>query len=308
MIVTIVRTRALRGQGFSANMRQVMVSERFRSVRDAAEAAVMFARAAAVIAVLASLMLAAAVGGCAKPAPPGLATADATAPAGPTAEGEPVPKGQSAEGVPVRQRGGYWALFYRHKDGDKAFYRVSGTVRKSRKLTVSYRFRGLKLPDGQIATVLMVRRDYGDDSPLTTFLLEDETSGTTREIGRQDPGSEVIVFYDPPPVTLDWAKAAVKGFKADVPYQPVIVEDLEPRSAGEMVVDTFEALGRESLTVKDATGTAVRFKDCLKWRVRRADGAVVTQWFGDIGEVVRQETRLPGGKSEREELIRVVRR
>lgn len=329
MMDEIVDPNAAPCQGFSANMRQVMVSEGFSAVRERGRARrggereatrerrapfvpALFAAAPAVVVavwvvVLLLVCATAALSGCAKPAPGGLAADDATRPADPTAKGEPVPKGQSAEGVPVTKRGGYWSSYYRHRDGDKAVYRVTGNVRRSRKLTVSYRFRGLKLPDGQTATVLMVRRDYRDDSPLVTFLLEDETSGTTRAVGRQDPGSEVILFYDPPPLVLDWAKVAKKGYEAEIPYQPVIIEDNEPRSAGEMTVETFEALGRESVSVRDATGTAVRYRDCLKWRVTRADGSVVTQWFGDVGEVVRQQTRLPGGKHEREDLIRLIR-
>lgn len=313
-------------------MPQEMLSERNRAVRDhaapstggttagtpsgaTAGATGMFRVAltglTAAVTLVASMLAASIVVGCAKPAPPGfeIAAGDATSQAGgAAARGEPVPKGQSAEGSPIASRGGLYAYYYRHRDGDKAVYRVSGNARRSRKLTVSYRYRGLRLPDDQRAVVLMVRRDYGDDSPDTTYLLEDETSGTTRALGRQDPGSEVIIFFDPPPVTIPWEKAARKGLEMEIPYRPVIVEGDGVKSAGEMTVQRFEVLGREGLRVRDATGTPVPYRTCLKWRITDADGTVRMQWFGRIGEVVRQDITYPNRKWERQELIRLIRR
>ena len=247
--------------------------------------------------------------GCAKEAPPGISEEGTTKTVDPAPKGETVPKTDTAEGVPVKQRGGLWDSYYRHKDGDRAVYRITGNTRKSRKLVVSYRYRGLRLPDAQLAVPLLVKEDFGDGSPLTTYVLEDETSGTTRHVGYQEAAEPEIVFYSPPPVVLDWAKAADKGYTAEIPYNPVVVdEDGDTRSAGDMTVDRFEALGRQDLKVRDATNTTVLYKDCIKWRTTKDDGTVITTWWGPIGEVVRQDTTLPDGKKERADLIRLQRK
>lgn len=261
--------------------------------------------------VLAVLALVSGATGCARPTPEGLVpgTPPSATPAGGSAPsgGTDETSQATTEGVPIGPRPLFRAYYYPHQDGDQAVYRVLGNMHEKRKMVISYRWRVLKLLDGQRARVLEVRRDFGDGKSRATFLLTDEASGTTREVGFAEQGKAAVIYFDPPPLTLLWGKAAHKGFELQIPRRPVTAVDDKRVSAGDMKVDVFEALGVESVTVRDTAGKQIKYARALKWRTTMDDGGELIQWWGHNGEIVR-ETYRKGQDLERRDLVRVLRR
>jgi hypothetical protein len=258
--------------------------------------------------VLATLLALVALAGCAKEPPPGLEQSQATTDA-PAAPGQAVPKGQSTEGTLVASRPLFYRYFHRHRDGDMAVYRVRGNVHKGDRFTTTYRYRAIPLVNGRRVMTLAVTRKYSGEDPLTTFYLEDETSGTTRAIGfSKDPrGGDSLRLYDPPPVTLRWDTAARPGWSTEIVYRTVRMEGTTPLKSAPLVLEKLVVRRPEDLRVRDATGTAIRYARALRFEIGASDGATRTVWFGRIGEIVAQEYRK-GRQRERLELMRYVHR
>ena len=259
----------------------------------------------ALLLVAAALAMGLAGAGCAKPAPPDLVVAPSGAAEAPAPQ--PPPSTPSPGSVSAGRRLAFSAYYYRHNDGDKAVYRVIGNVHKLRKMTVTYRRRVILMLDQQRASVLEVRRDFGDRQARSVFYLEDETSGTTHALGALAQGDVRITMYDPPPVTLYWARAAQKGSRLEIPYRPTVAVGEQRVSVGDMRLDTLTVLGTESIGVRDATGTPVRYRRALKWKLDEGAEGVTTIWWGRIGEAVREDY-ANGTFRERRELVRVIRR
>lgn len=258
--------------------------------------------------VLATAVVLAVLGGCAKEPPPGLEQSQATTDA-PAAQGQPVPKGQSTEGTLVASRPFFYRYFHRHKDGDMAVYRVKGNAHKGSRFTTTYRYRAIPMVNGHRVMTLAVTRKYSGEDPLTTFYLEDETSGTTRAVGfSKDPrGGDSLRLYDPPPVTLRWDMAARRGWSMEIVYRTVRMEGTTPLESAPLVLEKLVVHSPEDVLVRDATGTVVRYPRALKSEIGSSDGATRTIWFARIGEMVAQEYRK-GRLRERLELTRFVHR
>lgn len=246
--------------------------------------------------------------GCAKEPPPGLEQSRATTDA-PAAQGQAVPEGQSTEGTLVASRPLFYRYFHRHKDGDMAVYRVKGNAHKGSRFSATYRYRAIPLVNGRRVMTLAVTRKYSGEDPLTTFYLEDETSGTTRAVGfSKDPGAgDSLRLYDPPPVTLIWDTAARKGWSMDIVYRTVRMEGTTPLKSAPMVLEKLVVHPPEDLRVRDATGTLIRYPRALKFEIGSSEGASTTVWFARVGEIVAQEYRK-GRLKERLELMRFVHR
>lgn len=255
---------------------------------------------------MATVLVAAA--GCAKEPPPGLEQSQATTDA-PPAQGQAVPKGQSTEGTLVASRPLFYRYFRRHKDGDMAVYRVRGNAHKGDRFTVTYRYRAIPLVSGRRVMTLAVTRKYSGEDPLTTFYLEDETSGTTRAVGfSKDPrGGDGLRLYDPPPVTLRWDTAARRGSSMEIVYRTVRMEGTTPLKSAPMVLEKLVVHQPEDVRVRDATGTLTRYPRALKFELGSSEGDTITVWFAHIGEIVAQEYRK-GRLRERLELTRFVHR
>lgn len=247
-------------------------------------------------------------GGCAKEPPPGLGVSVPSTSTEPAAQGMAASSTPASKTVASGQRAPFEAYYYhRHRDGDRAIYRVIGNVHATNRMRVDYQYRMMKTVDGQITRVLGVRRDFGDGKALARFYLEDEASGTTREIGYARQGNLEITYFDPPPITLVWGSATSKGATLAIPYQPVRVQLGQRIPLGTATVDVMTVLGERTIKIKDATGTPVAYPVALVWRTTSADGSTLTQWFGRNGEIVLEEY-ANGTAHERRELIRVMRK